>query len=78
MKNSNEPTTQVVERKSEEHTDFGFKPKTDLPVEMINEQLKEHQIITDWDEQRLVRDLQSGQQDLNLSLNSNLKKYPQL
>ncbi len=35
----------------------GFKPKTDLLAEPINDQLKKHQIIVDWDKHELIKEL---------------------
>ena len=49
--------TQVVETMPEDLIALRFKPKTYLPAEPINEQLKEHQVIVDWDKQDLMQDL---------------------
>ncbi|MCK5613366.1 hypothetical protein KAR91_66465, partial [Candidatus Pacearchaeota archaeon] len=51
------PTTQVAKSKSEKTTVLGLNPKTDMPAEPINEQLKKHQVFADWDKQKLMQDL---------------------
>ena len=76
MKNSNIPSTQVVESKPEEHVGLGFKPKNDAPTEVINEQLKEHQIIVNWDKRNLMQDLHVWMERFNFEFKLKIDEIP--
>ena len=72
----NEPNAYQTEDILKETTVLSFKPKTYLPAETINEQLKEHQIIADWDKQKLMQDLHAWTKRFHFEFKLKFEEVP--
>ena len=70
MKNSQ--ATQPLESQAT----FVVKPKTDLPAEAINKQLKEHQVTADWDKHDLICDFHRWTERFILEFKLKIEELP--